>query len=342
MPQRTLQAPLRLEDIARQINGTIHGDTTTTVGAVCPIEPGEVHGLGFARAKSPTQLEKTLRATRCAAAIVSAKAFPPGAISPIPVIVVPDPVLAMTKVVPLFFEGAEIAEGISTKADIHPSAQIGKNVRIGPFCAVGPRVTIADDVVLHPHVVLYPGVTIGARSVLHSGVVVREECELGADSVIQNGAVIGADGFGYTPDPSRGLVPVPQVGTVALSRGVDVGANSCIDRATLGQTKIKDGTKIDNLVQIGHNTEIGRHSIVCGQVGIAGSCTIGDGVVLAGSVGVADHITIAAGARFAARAGVTTDIESKGDYAGHPAVPVQRWNRAMAALLKLGKRGGKE
>lgn len=342
MPRKTLQAPLHLEEIARRIDGTTHGDGKTVIGAVCPIDPGEPNGLGFARANSPTQLAKTLRETRCAAAIVSAKALPPGFTSPIPVIAVADPVLAMTNVVPLFFEAAEIADGISPKADVHPSAQIGKNVRIGPFCAVGPRASIADDVVLHPHVVLYPGVTIGARSVLHSGVVIREECTIGADSVIQNGAVIGADGFGYTPDPSRGLVPVPQVGTVVLARGVDVGANTCIDRATLGRTEVRDGTKIDNLVQIGHNTEIGRHSIVCGQVGIAGSCSIGDGVVLGGNVGVADHITIASGARFAARSGVTTDIESKADYAGHPAVPVRRWNRAMAALLKLSKRGEKE
>lgn len=342
MPQRKLHEPLRLDEIARQINGVVHGDGAVTIDAACPIDAGVPNGLGFTRADSPARLDRALRQTRCAAALVPTKAITPNSAYPIPVIAVPDPVLAMTKVVPLFFEPAEIGDGISPKAEIHPSARIGRNVRIGPFCVVGPRVSIGDDVVLHPHVVLYPGATIGDRTTLHAGAVVREECTVGADSVIQNGAVIGADGFGYTPDPTRGLVPVPQVGTVVLSAGVDVGANTCIDRATFGQTQIHDGTKIDNLVQIGHNTVIGRHGIVCGQVGIAGSCAIGDGVVLAGSVGVADHISIASGARIAARSAVIRDLDERGDYAGNPAVSARLWNRAMASLLKLAKRGVKE
>jgi UDP-3-O-[3-hydroxymyristoyl] glucosamine N-acyltransferase len=140
----------------------------------------------------------------------------------------------------------------------------------------------------------------------------------------------------------RGLVPVPQVGTVTLGDRVDVGANSCIDRATLGETTVGLGTKIDNLVQVGHNTAVGKHSILCGQVGIAGSSKIGDQVVLAGSVGVADHIHIASGSRFASRSAVVTDIPEKGDYAGAPAVPARQWNRAMIALLRLGKRSTKD
>jgi UDP-3-O-[3-hydroxymyristoyl] glucosamine N-acyltransferase len=342
MPRRHLTTPIPLSEIARVVNGVVHGDATTPISSLCSFDTPTPHAITFSRVASSPQLTKVLADLRCGAVIVDHRAVSPATPLAMPLIAVTDPVLAMTKVVPLFFEGAERTQGISPKADVDPGAKIGARVTIGAFSSIGPRVVIEDDVVIHPHVVLYPGVHIGARTVLHSGAIIREECVVGADSLVQNGAVVGADGFGYTPDPTLGLAPVPQVGTVVLGDRVDIGANSCIDRATFGETKIGLGTKIDNLVQVGHNTVIGRHSILCGQVGIAGSSVIGDQVVLAGSAGVADHISIASGARFASRSGVVRDITSKGDYAGYPAVPVRQWNRALAALLRLGKPGAKD
>jgi UDP-3-O-[3-hydroxymyristoyl] glucosamine N-acyltransferase len=218
---------------------------------------------------------------------------------------------------------------------VHPSAKIGSGVSIGEFAVVGPLTEIGDNVVIHPHVVLYPGVKIGPRSIIHSHAAIREDSVLGAETVIQNGAVIGADGFGYVPDAKLGLVGVPQLGTVNLGDRVEVGANSAIDRATLGTTTIGLGTKIDNLVQIGHNTRIGRFSILCGQVGIAGSCEIGNQVVIGGQAGVGDHLKIADGIRVGAKSGVVSDLTEKGDYLGFPPLPAQVARRVFAILPQL-------
>ena len=166
---------------------------------------------------------------------------------------------------------------------------------------------------------------------------IREDCIVGSDTVIQNGAVIGADGFGYVPDKELGLAPVPQVGVVVLSDRVDVGANACIDRATLGTTLVGLGTKIDNLVQVGHNTKIGKFAILCGQTGVAGSCDIGNQVVLGGAVGVADHIQIVDGCRIAGKSVVFGNLTEKNDYAGYPARPAGEWRRSMAIVSKLGR-----
>jgi len=190
-------------------------------------------------------------------------------------------------------------------------------------------------VVIHPHVTVYPGVRVGARSVLHAGVVIREDCIIGEDNVLQPGAVIGADGFGYIPDPTFGLRPVPQVGHVVLAERVEVGANSCIDRATLGVTAVDTGTKIDNHVQVGHNTKIGKNSILCGMVGIAGSAHIGSNVTLAGYVGVGDHVSIVDNVRVGAKGGVSSDIREPGDWCGYPVVKGHRWRMQCAALEQL-------
>jgi UDP-3-O-[3-hydroxymyristoyl] glucosamine N-acyltransferase len=304
------------------------------VATICPLDAPVVGGVSFTRLKSSTQVQRLLTGSPLAALLVPRELDRSAVASSVALVAVADPVFAMTQIVPLFHIPAEISPGINARADIDPSAVIGENVRIGAFCVVGPRARIEDGVVLHPHVVIYPGARIGPRSIVHAGAIIREDCTIGADSVIQNGAVIGADGFGYTPRPGIGLVSIPQVGTVVLADRVDVGANACIDRATLGETKVGLGTKIDNLVQVGHNTTIGQHSILCGQVGVAGSCSIGDQVVLGGAAGVGDHITIASGARFAGRSGVIRNITTRGDYAGQPATPIRKWNRAIAALLR--------
>jgi UDP-3-O-[3-hydroxymyristoyl] glucosamine N-acyltransferase len=163
----------------------------------------------------------------------------------------------------------------------------------------------------------------------------EEDVVLKEGVVIQNGAVIGADGFGYLPDPEKGLIPVPQVGNVTLCRAVEIGANTCIDRATLGTTFIDMGSKIDNLVQIGHNTKVGKHTIICGQSAIAGSSKIGNQVVLGGNVGVADHTEVADGCRFGAFSGLHGKYEIKGDYAGNPAMPASTYRRVVTLIPKL-------
>jgi len=173
---------------------------------------------------------------------------------------------------------------------------------------------------------------------IHARVVLREDIEISDGVILQPGAVIGADGFGYIADPKRGLVTVPQIGTVILDAAVEVGANSCIDRATLGRTLIGQGTKLDNLVQVAHNSRIGSYSLLCAQVGIAGSSTIGNNVVLGGHSGVGDHVKIVDNVRVAAKAGVIQDISKPGDYGGYPAVPAREWRRMVGALVRLPDR----
>lgn len=253
----------------------------------------------------------------------------------IAVLIVEDAFLAIISCIPFFYEPHAVVAGIHSLAFVDPSATVDPSAAIDAFCYVGAGAKIEAGVTLFPHTVIYAGAQIGQGSTIHSGAVIREDCVVGPQSVIQNGAVIGADGFGYRPDPKEGLVAFPQVGITRLSPRVDVGANACVDRGALGDTIIGLGTKIDNLVQVGHNTKIGSHSVLCGLVGVSGSCTIGDQVTLAGGVGVADHVTIPSKTRFGARSGVTGSVREPGDYAGFPVVKASEWRRQAAALRSL-------
>lgn len=336
MPKRLARPEITLGEISSLISARLLGNPDCKVTELAPLDEAGNSSISFFKGKSGRQLLERISNKGVSAVIVNEQTA-----STIPhcetaLLIVQDPTLALLKIIPLFFEPTTVAAGVSPYADISPAANIGENVSIGAFVSVAAFATVEKNVVLHPHVVIYSGARIGERSVLHSHVSVREDCVVGADSVVQNGAVIGADGFGYVPEPGKGLQAVPQVGNVVLADRVDVGANTCIDRGTLGSTKIGTGTKIDNLVQVGHNTIIGQHSIVCGQSGISGSCEIGNQVVLGGSVGVADHVKIPDGSRFAARSGVVSSFEEKGDYAGWPAVPLSQWQRMMAVLRKMG------
>jgi UDP-3-O-[3-hydroxymyristoyl] glucosamine N-acyltransferase len=204
----------------------------------------------------------------------------------------------------------------------------------------GNNVEIGVDTVIYPGVTIYPGVKIGSRCVIHSNVVLRERVILGDEVVIQNGAVIGGDGFGYIPDEKAGLLHVPQLGGVILKSRVEIGANSCIDRGTLSDTVIHEGVKIDNLVQVGHNCEIGAYSIICGNAGLAGTVTLGTQSVIGGGAGVADHVRIGDRVRVAAYSGVTKDLLRSGDYAGFPARPISEWRKTVAKERRSPKTNG--
>jgi UDP-3-O-[3-hydroxymyristoyl] glucosamine N-acyltransferase len=308
---------------------------------VCSLDEPHPDGLSLIRDASPKQLKNALQNNAVKALFIqdTLVTMLPAEL-PMAVIAVNDPMVALISVIPLFFEPYPISPGISEKADVHPSAKLGHNVTVSPFVSIGANCVIGDNVVLHPQVTVYPGCTIGTGTVVHAGAAIREDVIIGEHAVIQNGAIIGADGFGYVQVPGKGLVPVPQIGTVVVGNNAEVGANSCIDRATLGKTRLGDGSKADNLVQIGHNTAIGNHSILCGQVGIAGSCSIGNGVVIGGGAGVKDHVTIADGVRIAAKSGVTRDLREKGDYGGYPAVPVREWHGQVRSLIKLTRSSG--
>lgn len=357
MTFRKIDTTLTTEQIAALVGGRIMGDPTRRVRGLCALEDPLDGHVCFLRTKSTRALLRALKGLVVAAALIpeelgqSGSSREPTQSTKVPashisieelgpnaptLILVRDPAAALFSLVPHFFEARTEESEISPLAAVHPTAKVGKGVHIGAYAVIGPHVEVGDDAVIHAHAVLYQAARVGARSVLHSGVAIREHCEIGTDCILHNGTVIGADGFGFVPDGNKGLRKVPQLGNVRIGDSVEVGANVCIDRATLGTTVVDDGTKIDNLAQVGHNVKIGRSSIICGQVGIAGSARVGEGVVIGGQSGVRDHTTIAPGSRVAARSGVSNDLEA-GDYAGYPAVPAHEWKRQNAALSRLSK-----
>jgi UDP-3-O-[3-hydroxymyristoyl] glucosamine N-acyltransferase len=335
MPLEHKTAGIELREIAERVHARIIGDPSLTVSTISSLEEPRAEALSFYRGSSLQNLTGQLTTESIRAVLVhealeldeplEGKAF----------LKVKDPFHAFVTLLPLFFKPDVPSYGIHPQACIDPRAEISPSAQIGPFSYVGPEAVIEDNVVLHPHVTIYPRARIGASTVIHSGAHIREDVHIEPGVIIQNGAIIGADGFGYLPDPEKGLIPVPQIGNVTLASGVEIGANTCIDRATLGSTKIGMGTKIDNLVQIGHNTRIGNFSIVCGQSAIAGSAKIGNQVVLGGNAGVADHTEITDGCRFGAFSGLHGKYETKGDYAGNPAMPARTYRRVVACIPKL-------
>jgi UDP-3-O-[3-hydroxymyristoyl] glucosamine N-acyltransferase len=221
---------------------------------------------------------------------------------------------------------------------VHPTARLGQGVMLGPGVVVGPDAEIGDQARIGAHSVIGRGVTIGRRAQIASHVAIVF-AHVGDDVLIQAGAKIGGSGFGFSSG-ADGHMKMPQLGRVILQDQAEIGANSTIDRGALGDTVIGEGTKIDNLVQIGHNTKIGRHCVLAGQAGVSGSAVLGDFVIVGGAVGISDHVTIGDRARIAGLSGVAQDLEGGRDYGGIPARPIREWHRENALLAGLAKKGG--
>jgi UDP-3-O-[3-hydroxymyristoyl] glucosamine N-acyltransferase len=224
--------------------------------------------------------------------------------------------------------------GIHPSAVIDPAAVLGEDVAVGACAVIGPGVQLGDRCAIGPGCYLGPGVALGTDCVIESNVSLHKGSELGDRCIVHSGAVIGGDGFGFRWDGS-GHRKVPQLGRVVIEDDVDIGCNACIDRATLGETRIRRGTKIDNLVQVAHNTDIGPHVILVSQAGVAGSSTIGAGAVVAGQAAISDHVKVGAGARIGGQSGVTKDIPPKATVFGTPARPMKDTLRELASLSQL-------
>lgn len=244
---------------------------------------------------------------------------------------------AVVRLLESFYPYEEVNSRICETAKIDSSAKISENVKIDSYTVIGKNVEIGKNVKIMSHVCIYPGVKIGDNSVIHSHAVIRENCVIGSNCIVQNGVVIGADGFGYIPHKEQVIVQVPQVGIVKIADNVDIGANTCIDRGAIGDTEIGQFTKIDNLVQVGHNVKIGYASFLCGQVGVAGSVDIGSQVTLGGKVGIADHISIPNKTRVAGGSIVTKKLKESGDYIGIPAMPSQVYKKQLFYFRRLEK-----
>jgi UDP-3-O-[3-hydroxymyristoyl] glucosamine N-acyltransferase len=247
----------------------------------------------------------------------------------------PNPYLAWSRAIEAFHPAPRYTPGIHPTAVIDPTTNLGPRAHIGAYVVIGANCRIGDDAVLLPHTVLYDGVTIGDRFLAHAHSIVRENCRLGDDVVLQNGAIIGADGFGFAKSSDGRWTKIVQSGPAVLEDAVEVQANACIDRASVGETRIAAGAKIDNLVQVGHGSTVGENTLLCAQAGLAGSTTVGKNVILAGQVGVAGHLTIGDGAVATAQTGIPSDVAPGAIVSGYPATDNRAWLRTVAALTRL-------
>jgi UDP-3-O-[3-hydroxymyristoyl] glucosamine N-acyltransferase len=317
-----------LAEIASLVGGNVLGDGKITVQAVTNIETPVPGAITFINDEK--FLEK-IKGTEFAAVIV------PPSISQFekPLIQVQNPKLAWAKVLWLFHPARQFDGKSSEKAAVHASVKLGKNVTVEPFAVIGENVKIGDNTVIRSGSLIDCNVEIGSDTVIQPNVMIYDNCRIGNRVILHAGVVIGADGFGYVMDAGK-YFKVPQVGNVIIEDDVEIGANTTIDRATIGSTIIHRGAKIDNLVQVAHNCEIGDHTVASAQVGISGSCTIGKYVTLAGQVGLGDHCEIGDQAIIGAQAGLPTGkkIPPKSAFLGSPARPLEDMKKQFAAQLR--------
>ncbi|MGH9941004.1 MAG: UDP-3-O-(3-hydroxymyristoyl)glucosamine N-acyltransferase [Pyrinomonadaceae bacterium] len=289
-------------------------------------EPGHVTFLANPRYTPRVQ------ATR-ASAIFLAEGTEPG--RDIAVLRARDPYLAYTRALRLFHPEPEFESFTHPTAVIDSTARVAARVWIGANSVIGPRAEIAEDVRIHPNVTLYDNVQVGAGSVIHSGVALRENTVVGARVTIHNNTVVGSDGFGYAKDEEGRWLKIPQTGRVVIEDDVEIGAGTMIDCASVGETRVRRGAKIDNLVQIGHSCTIGEDALLCAQVGLAGSSHVGSRVILAGQVGVAGHLKIGDDAVITAKSATSHDVPPQKVLSGIPAFDNREWLRSIAAFRRL-------
>jgi UDP-3-O-[3-hydroxymyristoyl] glucosamine N-acyltransferase len=325
---------MKLGELAAQLGaelvvGTGTGaDAETEVTGVSGIEQAGPGEISFVANPKYASLAKTSQA---AALIVE----PDFAAVAGATLRVANPYLAWSRAIEIFHPAPRWKPGVHPTAVIAATATLGARAHLGAYVVIGEGCVLGDDAVVLPHVVLYPGVRVGNRFLAHAHAVVREGCVLGDDVVLQNGAVIGADGFGFAKDAAGRWVKIVQAGAAVLEDAVEVQANACVDRASVGETRVKAGAKIDNLVQVGHGSTVGEDSLLCAQVGLAGSTVIGKGVILAGQVGVAGHLKVGDGAVATAQTGIPSDVAPGAVVSGYPAMDNRAWLRMVASLNRL-------
>ena len=318
---------MKLGELAERLGCELRGDPALEIAAIRGIEEAGPGDLTFlANPKYAAQLAST----RASAAIVAKSS----AELPIATLRADNPYLCFAHALGIFHRPLRPPAGVHPTAVVAASARIADPTSIGAYAVIGDDVEIGQGAVIHPHVTIYPAVRIGCDFVAHAGVVVREEVQIGNRVVLHPGVVIGADGFGFAPGPA-GAVKIPQTGTVVIEDDVEIGANSTVDRATLGATVIRRGAKLDNLVMIAHNCEVGAGSFLAAQVGIAGSTKLGRGVQMGGQAGAAGHLTIGDGTQVAAQSGVPSSVPAGRVVGGYPATEATIWRRTSAALLRL-------
>ena len=320
------------QEISLMLEGTVDGDPNVSVNQLAKIEEAASGSLSFL---ANPKYEQFLYTTNASVVIINKD------------LVLNKPVLttlvrvenaysAFTVLLEKYNTIKMNKSGIESPSFIHPTAKIGKNAYIGAFAYIGPNVVIGDDCKIFPNTYIADDVIIGNGVTLYAGVKISFDCHIGNNVIIHSGAVIGGDGFGFAPKPDGTYTKVSQIGNVILEDNVEVGANTTIDRATLGSTIIRKGVKLDNLIQIAHNVEIGSDTVVAAQTGISGSAKIGENCIIGGQVGIVGHINVAKGSQIQAKSGISRSIDEEGKkWAGAPATYYQDHMRSQVVLNRL-------
>jgi UDP-3-O-[3-hydroxymyristoyl] glucosamine N-acyltransferase len=319
---------MKLGELATKLGAELRGDAELEVTGVKGIEEAGPTEITFV---ANPRYAGLARKTRAAAVLVEPE-FPEIETATLRI---KNPYHAFSRTLGLFYQPPAYAPGIHPTAVIDPTAVIGEGAHIGAYVVVGPGVKLGTQATLLPHVVLYPGVETGSHFIAHAHAVVRENCILGDHVTLENGVIIGADGFGFAKNELGHWEKIPQSGPVRLGNRVDVQANATIDRATVGETRIGDGTKVDNLVQIGHGSRVGENTLICAQTGLAGSSDVGSNVILAGQAGVAGHCTVGDGVILTAQTGISHDIPPGKVISGSPGFDNRVWLRAVTIFQRL-------
>ena len=319
------------KQIAQLVSGKVEGDENVTVSKLTKIEQGEKESLSFI---ADAKYDAFLYSTKSSIVVVKEEFVIEKPVK-CTVIRVKDPHRAFVKILQFYDSLRSEKLGISKHAFIAKSAKIGKNVYIGEGVVVCDNAKIGDDVKLYPQTYIGDNVTVGESTILYAGVKVYENCQIGDFCIIHAGCIIGADGFGFMPDENGVYEKIPQLGNVIIENNVEIGANSCIDRATLESTIIRQGVKIDNLTQIAHNCDIGENTVIAACCGIAGSVRIGKNCIFAGQVGVKDHVKIGNQVMIGAQCGVHKNISDKQVILGSPAMEAKKMMKIFAAMKFL-------
>ncbi len=325
---------MKLSELAQRLNCRFEGPPELEISGVAGMEHAEPGQLTFLANRKYFALLKTTRASAIlleqGVAIERDKSQPPLA-----ALRSSNPYLAFAYALELFYNAPSYPPGIHSTAIIAKTAKIGEGAHIGPYCYVDDDAEIGRNAVLHSFVTVYRGARVGDDFFAHAHAVVREFCRIGNRVILQNGVIIGGDGLGFAKQKDGSWYKMVQSGPAVLEDDVEVQSNACVDRATVGETRIGRGTKLDDLVLVGHASQVGSNTMLCGQVGLAGSTRIGDNCILAGQVGTAGHLTVGDGTVITAQSGVPSDVPAQAFYSGYPAVENRQWLKMMAALNQL-------
>jgi UDP-3-O-[3-hydroxymyristoyl] glucosamine N-acyltransferase len=322
---------MHVQELARRLGAAADPSLDLEIDDVGPLDEAGPRHVTFL---SNPNYAKKVKDSKAGAILIAPDYADP---LPMPALKVANPYLAFARAIELFHPEPAPAKTVHPTAIVGKGCRLGKDVTVGAYAVLGDHVVVGDRTVIHPHAIVYRGAVIGEDCVLHSLSVVREDVRLGHRVILQNGAIVGADGFGFAPRGDGTWHKMRQAGTAALADDVEVQANACVDRATVGATTVGKGTKIDNLVQVGHGCRVGENTLLCGQSGLAGSTHVGDRTVLAGQAGSAGHLKIGNDVQVAAQAGVLGDVPDKATYAGTPAIEFRQFKEVVFYWGKMSE-----